>query len=154
MYLLCCISVYYLVSSMIMTALSIVTICINIRLYNQPDDKPVPGWLHTLILTYLAGCFCTRKQNPVSPRSEDGGDKKDQDIVDNGVAPSTDTNTCKCLRDQVLHFTRGNDGINKHNTDSDWKDMSRVLDQFFFVLYLVSCFLLTLGFYLKMAQHL
>ncbi|OWF44871.1 Neuronal acetylcholine receptor subunit alpha-3 [Mizuhopecten yessoensis] len=146
---ICYLSIYL---SMVLTLGTLAVICtiVTVTLYNHPDEEePIPGCLYVLTvclmkITCWNGCTCKSckrgtKVRPVSKRVQtiqvDDCFDVGVTITDKTAIPKEPEDSDECQREKNI----------------DWKVVSRVLDNFFFMVFMILILSASIGYFLLIA---
>ena len=107
---------------MALTAKIVVMSILVLNLHHCSSDRPIPGWLKTLVFSFLSRLVCYEKTR-ISPSTI-----RTQTYI-NSVEPRKETNKTMKATDQQLEEmeTKQKQHLNKH----DWQEVAKVVDRFF-----------------------
>ena len=121
-------SATYLASILLLQTFAVILTVLVLDLYFAPEDRPLPGWLQTIVRVVSCSCCKSRHSPVITPEPE--GDYSD---------------FRHSRRNEKSHLSREltrNDGWVSSATSADvscdfsWKEAARILDKAFLYLYL------------------
>ena len=143
------ISASYITMSMIITALSLLATVLTLGVYHHSPNTPVPKWIRVVAFNFTGTLFfCGKKKSWLkNPKGNNTNavhdikvielDKDQKDIATTALPPEA-TKLCS----EYLRKYKEDKEVEQNR--EDWQRVARVLDRFFFVVFVLAITIMTI----------